>query len=266
MKYRTKGKLEARGPVDLNGVKEWCQQREIPDDSSQLDPHEVVVPFCNCLDPKRLYIHLTTKHLTGVASQADYVMTDATYKMNLHGFPVVITGHQDADRHFHQTGFHLVWDEETSEVYEEVRVRVSSIYVLGSLSVSLSVFLLQVFSSVESAPELFGLPKLVPKFVMGDGHKGISAAARIRFPQARRLACYFHVIDAVKKYRTLLPAANRDVSWKLVKQQIFDLHRAPSVEIFNAMANSIVREWLAREWKEFALYFVKQWLRACPYW
>lgn len=118
--YRKKAKLEEGGPADLNGVKEWCQQREVPADSSGLGPHEVVVPFSNCLEPTRLYIHLTTKHLVRIASEADYIMTDATYKMNLHGFPVIITGHQDADRHFHPTGLHIVWEEESGEVYEEV--------------------------------------------------------------------------------------------------------------------------------------------------
>lgn len=87
------------------------------------------------------------------------------------------------------------------------------------------------------------MPKFVPKFVMGDSHKGISAGARVRFPQAKRLTCYFHMIDRVKHYRTLLPAANRDVNWKLVKRQIFDMNRAPTAEIFDALAQSVLREW-----------------------
>lgn len=69
--YREKAKLEQNGPADLNGVKEWCQQREVPADTSVLDPHQVVVPFSNCLEPRRLYINLTTRHLVRIASEAD---------------------------------------------------------------------------------------------------------------------------------------------------------------------------------------------------
>lgn len=120
MMYRKKAKLEDGGPADLSEVKEWCQQREPPSDTTNLDPHEVVVPFSNCLDPKKLYICLTTKNLVRISAEADFVMTDATYKMNIHGFPVILTGHQDANRHFHQTGLHIVWEEESSDVYQEV--------------------------------------------------------------------------------------------------------------------------------------------------
>lgn len=120
---------------------------------------------------------------------------------------------------------------------------------------------------MESAPELFCLPQFVPKYVMGDAHKGISAAARVRFPQAKRLVCYFHMKDRLtKKGKCLLPVGNREVSWARVQKQVFDMHRAPTDEIFNELAKVVLQEWHTTGWKEFAEYFEKQWLKECPLW
>lgn len=110
----------ATGPQTLEGFREWCEQRAVPEDLSALDDHDVVVPVYYANAPGRLYVYLTTKWLTHVNSLAGCLMTDGTYKLNFHGFPGIVTGSLDADHHFHGTGFHLTSKNESTEVYEEV--------------------------------------------------------------------------------------------------------------------------------------------------
>lgn len=110
----------ASGPSTLEGFKEWCEQRSVPEDLSSIGDHDVVAPYFYANAPGSLYVYLTTKHLTGVNSVADCLMTDGTYKLNYHSFPGIVTGSLDANHHFHATGFHLSSKNECSEVYEEV--------------------------------------------------------------------------------------------------------------------------------------------------
>lgn len=118
--YREKGKL-ATGPSTLFEVKEWCESRAIPDDLQSLGDHDVIVPIYHASEAQRLYIFMTTKHLSSVCSSADILQVDGTYKLNVHGYPAIVTGSLDANRKFHGTGFHLVWAAESTQVYEEVR-------------------------------------------------------------------------------------------------------------------------------------------------
>lgn len=117
--YREKGKL-ATGPSTLFEVRQWCESRAIPDDLQGLGDHDVIVPMYHAAEAQRLYIFITTKHLSKVCNSADILQVDGTYKLNLHDYPAIVTGSLDSNRKFHATGFHLVWAAESTLVYEEV--------------------------------------------------------------------------------------------------------------------------------------------------
>ena len=113
---------QATGPSTLFEVREWCEKRVIPEDLATLGDHDVIVPVFHTTEAERLYIFITTKHLSRVCGSADCFQVDGTCKLNIHNYPAIVTGSLDANHKFHGTGFHLIWGPESELVYEEVRL------------------------------------------------------------------------------------------------------------------------------------------------
>lgn len=102
---------------------------------------------------------------------------------------------------------------------------------------------------------------------MGDAHGAIDVAMREVFPDATRLMCAFHAINAMQ---TQFPAKleNPDSESRRVLKEIQDLQLAPSEAIFQQGSRALLEFWRSpqRNLTVFADYFEKSWVRHLPNW
>lgn len=76
---------------------------------------------------------LTTLRLQYIATKSNLAMTDATYKLNWHGFPVILIGVVDLDKKFHPTGLSICKSESTDDykfIFESIKKTMSHKYLL----------------------------------------------------------------------------------------------------------------------------------------
>uniref|UniRef100_A0A915CWU2 MULE transposase domain-containing protein n=1 Tax=Ditylenchus dipsaci TaxID=166011 RepID=A0A915CWU2_9BILA len=112
--------------------------------------------------------HLHRQLLTKSSILASKVVqVDATYKLNWHGFPVMIYGFSDAEQHFFATHLALVSNKNTW-CYERFFEAISALYY-------------------------------APEIIMGDGDTTISAATKKVWVPIQRAMCYAHVKMNLKK-------------------------------------------------------------------
>lgn len=117
-------KKNRKGELDVGELRQWCQDHLMPTDPVQieaLDDHTVVVSEYE-VTPERVYIMLTTKKMASTCAKGECLQTDATYNTNWHGYPLIVVGHQDKNRHLYASSVHIVWNTECQEVYERVSV------------------------------------------------------------------------------------------------------------------------------------------------
>lgn len=112
--------------------------------------------------------------------------------------------------------------------------------------------------------ELLGLPTFKPKYLMGDGHQGITSAGADFLPESKRIQCYYHIKTNVSNKRSLLPTPSID--WPVVNRQIWELHQAPSQRVFDKAAMCLIADWRSRGWTAFADYFEKNCLKDTISW
>ena len=70
-------------------------------------------------------IFISTKRLLRMAVNAEKLHADATYKLVWQGFPILIIGTSDYDRHFHIIGIAICTNEKTSDfkfLFESINV------------------------------------------------------------------------------------------------------------------------------------------------
>lgn len=111
-----------KGTMDVGELRDWCEQNSLPTDAADiadLDEHRVFVGAYE-VSSERVYVMFSTKRLATICSNSSVLQTDATHKVNWHGYPFVVVGHQDLDRHVHGTSLHVVWKEEDTDVYNTV--------------------------------------------------------------------------------------------------------------------------------------------------
>ena len=65
------------------------------------------------IDEENFRIVVTTKRLLRLATEARVLQADTTYKLNWHGFPVLIVGFSDANRVFHPIAMATTTKEES---------------------------------------------------------------------------------------------------------------------------------------------------------
>lgn len=112
--------------------------------------------------------------------------------------------------------------------------------------------------------ELLGLPAFRPKYLMGDGHQGITSAGSEFLPTSKRIQCYYHIKTNLVRKQNLLPTPSID--WPVVNRQIWELHQAPSQCVFDKASLCLLAEWRSREWTKFAAYFELSCLKECISW
>ena len=98
----------SKGKITLLEAQEWCDQKKsIPEDDDEVFTSEF--DFSNDSREDNRYFHLfaTTKRLLSFALKCELLATDATYKLNYQGYPVLLCGTVDKAKQFHPFGLLL---------------------------------------------------------------------------------------------------------------------------------------------------------------
>lgn len=158
------------------------------------------------------------------------ICIDATYKLNWHGFPLIVVGTVDRLKRFHPVAYACSTNETTAD-YEFV------------------------FEAIRDATENIYGHKFEPKILIADGADAIRNAFYNAFPSAViDIMCFAHVIRNVRK-RTFRTKTNKP----LVLDDIRKIQLASNKNAFLMMTNLMCAKWLPIE-SEFVQYFQKEWL------
>uniref|UniRef100_A0A915DY44 MULE transposase domain-containing protein n=1 Tax=Ditylenchus dipsaci TaxID=166011 RepID=A0A915DY44_9BILA len=134
--------------------------RKVPEED---DDKSFVCAFASSIIDQKQVFCLTwfTQKLRRMQHLSKVIQVDATYKLNWHGFPVMVCGFSDAEQHFFATHLALVSNVNTW-CYERFFEAISAL-------------------------------NYIPEIIMGDGDTTISAAAKNVWMLIKRAMCYAHV-------------------------------------------------------------------------
>lgn len=213
----------------LGDLIDWCNSNSVfpnKDDSVFVLAHE-----CSALgDKMKFRFVLSTPELLNKAIQLETLCIDATYKLNWHGFPLIVLGTVDRTKRFHPLAYACVTNETTSD-YEFV------------------------FESFRNAVEQYYEVKFEPKILIADGADAIRNAFYNTFPSAELdVMCFAHVIRNIRKR----PFANK-LNKQLILDDIRKAQLAPNRNAFVMMTQLICKKWSESE-PEVVEYFKKEWL------
>jgi hypothetical protein len=114
--------------LSLGEIEQWCLEssRSIPelDDTPFVGAYNIIYDDDDNDDDNgedddsgenKFRFFVTTKRLMKMASKSTKIHADATYKLIWQGFPVLIVGTTDLDRHFHPFGIAVCSNEKTQD-------------------------------------------------------------------------------------------------------------------------------------------------------
>ena len=159
-------------------------------------------------------IVLTTQKLLATVATSKILHIDATYKINWHGYPVIIAGVGDADRQFFPCVISVL-SSETTEDYA---------------------FVLQ---ALKNGASIHGGIEYQPEVVVADMARAISAAVGEVFPAAVRRVCWFHLKKAAEEKARREPPEARDVFLR----DLADLQLSPTEGQFWHAARLMMQKW-----------------------
>lgn len=223
--------------ISLNSVLCWCQERnEIPTEEDK--PFVLGVPTSFDDNPE-LRIVFSTKRLLGNVQKSKGVQADATYKLNWHGYPVLIVGSSDFRQVFHPFGIAVTSNEMEADF-------AFIFYCIKSICL-----------------EINGT-EWEPKILLADASNAITNGFKTVFgPSFRRLMCYSHV---VKNIDTKLRGLEEG---KDLTKDIECLHLCGDDETFTVVSNLFIQKWSESnntKVKDFVQYFQSTWLTDHKYW
>lgn len=210
--------------ISLGELEQWLKERStIP-----VDEHSVfVVHYEVDYDAPSFRFFLSTKNLIEQSSKSNIVHADTTYKLNYEGFPVLVIGTTDLDRHLHPSGVSVCTDEKTAD-FE---------FIFQTLSSAVSRVLGQSY---------------MPTTLVADAAEAIHNGFTAVFGMLLIIMCWAHVKRAIyKRYRG---KSNLDK----ILSDLDLLQLSPSIEAFQIALKLFFEKW--KEEKEFLAYFKEQWV------
>lgn len=149
--------------ISLGQLEQWCTDHNIEpngEDEAFVIDYEIKEDetgeesgFRVCISTKRLLLHV---------KDVNHLCSDATYKLNYEGLPVLIIGTTDSDRHFHPISINICSDEKTASFQ----------FIFGAL--------------------LKKCPSLSPSFLISDASNAIREGFSLVFGQCTLLMCWAH--------------------------------------------------------------------------
>jgi hypothetical protein len=247
--FLTKIKKENYGPttISLGELEQWCLE------SSQI-PQDLDTPFVvsyeviyddefgddedvDGQDGPRLRFFISTQRLLTMASTSVNIHADATYKLVWQGFPILIVGTTDLDRHFHPFGMAVCTNEEKQDFKF-------------------------VFQSLIDGVEKNHQQKIQPEVLIADSANAIRNAFLETFGEKQMIMCWAHVYRNVIKKVSSLVSKNQQIE---MISDIETLQLSQSKKVFDRASNLFLKKWRKGE-PEFIKYFEHEWLKSHNLW
>lgn len=213
----------------LGDLMEWCSDHSsFPENDNEAF---VLASECSPLHSAlKFRFVLSTPEMLRRARNLETICIDATYKLNWHGFPLIVLGTVDRTKKFHPIAY-ACSTHETAEDYEFV------------------------FATFHDAIEILYEKKFEPKTLIADGADAIRNAFYKTFDSAvLDIMCFAHVIRNVRK-RTFSTKSNK----QLILDDIRKIQLASNENTFLLMTKLFCEKWMSIE-PEFVEYFKKEWL------
>ncbi|KAF4678907.1 hypothetical protein FOZ60_015891 [Perkinsus olseni] len=180
----------------------------------------------------------STRRLIGMSRQAPMYSIDATYKLNYHGFPVLVLGICDYRNHVFPVALALCGNERTLDFT----------HILQSLDIG---------------ARKIGLPNHSPHYVMADAASAITNAVTTAFPRAKRSMCWYHVKKNIEgTLKTLKVAAEIQTS---LLRGLAVLQLAVTEECFQCLFG-LMRQKYQPLCPQAVAYIDQQWIQHCSTW
>lgn len=162
---------------------------------------------------------------------------DATYKCVWQGYPVLIVGTTDADRHFHHFGLAICMNEATAD-FEFV------------------------FSALKKGSVMVSAEPIDPKVLVSDASAAIKKAFGNVFGIDRKtVTCWIHMMRNMEKRLKSLKKETADG----MREDIFYLQTLHDEKVFSIGIQLFISKWEASE-MEFIRYFQKEWIEKNGEW
>lgn len=206
---------------------------EEPIDFENYDPEkeEEILPWIRFI--------VTTKRLLSNSANSKIVHADATQKMVIQRYPVLVFGTTDLDatQHFHLLGIMVSKFERTED------------FKFG-------------FDAINAGIQKVANVKFDPEFLMADAAGAIHAAAKLAYGvNIKVLMCFPHVKRNTGKQKL----ENTKNHQSAIKTDISKMSLAYNVGIFDHLAVLFLHKWKGLE-AQFAVYFEKTWIKRNSNW
>lgn len=173
---------------------------------------------------------VSTPTLLENASRMKILCADGTYKLNIHGYPVIVVGGIDIEQKFHAIAISVTTKEESSN-YEFV------------------------FKTIRQTIVKLFQTDFKPEVLISDAARAIVNGFHAVFPDvtnAKNVMCFFHAIKAMR--------AKVGTEWRdEVMADIYTLHHSNSEKVFRRAAELFIGKWTGKK-PEFCCYFKRYWV------
>jgi hypothetical protein len=188
---RLRRQLYGPATVSIAALQAWAEgKEELPEELDQ--PFLAAKELSHELDEEPVVrLFLTTRRLLTNATHADLLSVDATYKLNFHGYPVLMAGVIDSDKKYHPLGVALCITETGDDF----------------------AFLCQ---AIRDSVLLSTGHDFQPRFLLADAAAAITNGAREAFGDFVRLTCWFHAAKKIEGRLRRLPAATASAIYNAV--------------------------------------------------
>ncbi|CAF1118993.1 unnamed protein product [Rotaria sordida] len=235
--------------ISLGEIEQWCLEssQSIPesDDTPFVASYQIIYDDENenedidddDINENKFRFFITTKRLLQIASRSKKIHADATYKLLWQGFPVLIVGTTDLDRHFHLFGMAVCSNEAT----QDFRF---------------------IFRALQEGLQKLNLEEINPDFLITDGADAMRNAFQDVFGEKPMVMCWAHMRrKVVKKIESMVEKSKQE---DLVND-IESLQLAQNERIFMKASTLFVKKWSKTE-LNFIEYFQNEWLTTHNAW
>ncbi|CAF1036165.1 unnamed protein product [Brachionus calyciflorus] len=211
-------------------LRKWCEENINKIFLSDNDGY--LIDYYVSIKDQYFRVAFSTNQLIQLSNKRDILVVDSTYKIIFQGYPLMIAGTVDFDKHFHPLAV-AICTRETKDDFE---------------------FL---FRSI-----LKKVPNFCPKYLLADGADAITNGFEAVYGKPIRIMCWAHTERAVSNKLKL----KNDKNETLKKQIMNDFHLLQlsfSQTKFNITYKLFKRKWeRLDELGQFFDYFEKEWIHS----
>lgn len=238
-----KDELKEGFTISIGAIKQFCEDnKKVPYDDHEPFILDYVVSEIDEDPPRFIYMVTTKTLLTNATLLSDHIAIDATYKVVLQDFPLVLIGSNDKWNKYHPFGIALISSEKIQDyefIFEKFKNRFKDI--------------LQVDYD--------------PNTLVADGSSSIRGAFESVFGVAKKkVICFFHmkkcVKDKLKPYEKSIKEKEQVTN---ILKDIQTLRNITDEDLFPVATSLFKKKWIG-VFPQFIEYFFTQWVQKMDGW